>query len=180
MKNEKKYECIIDKIRKLKVLSELGVRHEREVAKTKLNLFLKKYKIGLDELDDPDCKERSISFAKNSDFKIILYQIVWSVNSETEIYVHSGSKKITAWLTTSEFIEVLNKYKYFASIYRRQKNNFDLAFIHSYELYRNKTDVDETTEKDEGNDEDLKSIRKLMNAMPENGYISTSTQLESK
>lgn len=178
MKDKGKYKSIIEKIRKLKTLSEKGVPNERDVAARKLSQLMKKYGVSFSELDNPERTSHNISYARCGEFFQVLCQIVWSVNPDTEIFRNSNARHITAELSYSEYIEVMNKFSFYLKLYRKQKNIFDIAFVHSYDLLRKKRNDNEDSVEDPYTPDELDLIHKMVSTMPESGYVATTKRLE--
>lgn len=178
MKSNDKYKSVIEKIRKLKTLAEKGVPNERDVAARKLSQLMKKYGVSFSELDNPERTSHHISYARCGEFFQVLCQIVWSVNPDTEIYRNSNARHITAELSHAEYIEVMNKFSFYLKLYRKQKNIFDIAFVHSYDLLRKKQNDNEDSVEDAYTSDELDLIHKMVSSMPESGYVATTKRLE--
>jgi hypothetical protein len=178
------YQSLIDKIKKLKTLSERGEPFERESARTKMNLMLSKYDIKWSEIENPDEFEREIPHGKSPDSQLILCQVIWSVKSNVTILLplKNSNVKVKKYnvkvnLSTSEYVEVLDKYKHYWAIYKKQKQNFNTAFCHKYSLYSK--EPKKNPEVNLPNEKDMGEIHKMMYAMPKTDYVPNNRKLEA-
>ena len=179
---EKKYQSLIDKIKKLKVLSEKGENCERENARAKMDAMLAKYKINWREIESSDELEREIPYGKSPDSQFVLLQVIWSVKSNVTILLPSKNSDVKKYnvkvvLSNSEYVEVLDKYKHFWAIYKKQKQNFKTAFCHKYSLYSK--EPKKNPEVNLPNENDVGEIHKMMYAMPKTDYVPNTRKLEA-
>lgn len=140
-------------LNKLYELSIRGDDNERNVAEKKLNQIIKKY--GITDFSENNM-QRVFKIEDNNDCLMILSQCVWSVKGNIEI--NYKGKKAFVKLNASDYILISEKYKYYYSLYKEQKNNFFTAFIIKNEL------VAKSGEKNINN-EKADKVNKIMNSI---------------
>jgi len=122
----------LDKIKKtllkVKELAERGEDGERVSAQNKLTSILKKYNINVSDIESEECIERDIKHNRDPDSRTILVQVILSV-SDSSVFVTKGQSCAHAKLTSTQYIEVVEKYKYYWELYKKQKAIFIRAFI---------------------------------------------------
>lgn len=154
----------LDKIKqtliKVKELAERGEDGEKQVAQNKLKTLLDKYGIDISEIEFEKPIERNIKHHKDSDSRTILVQVIASVR-KTGIFITKNKHLAHAELTYDEYIEVLEKYKYFWGLYKKQKHIFQQAFITRNGLYSKRESVCENPVEHEDSDEIVKMMMSL-------------------
>jgi hypothetical protein len=160
----------LDKIKstlvKVKKLAEEGSEGEKQAAQSKLSTLLEKYGVDLSELDEHVIQERDIKYNKDPDSRDIMVQIILSV-AETRIWVSSKKYLAHAMLTSQQYIEVVEKYKYYWNLYKKQREYFKRAFVTKNKLYSTTT---ANTADVEISDNEKKEIAFLQVAIQEGNF----------
>lgn len=123
----------VDKIRelclKIKELHERGEENERDVAGEMLEKILAKYGLTFDDVSELKSLRREFKVDDLEDSVSILSQCIWDVNPVADIKMQKVKKLVLVSLTSAQFIEVTEKFKYFWALYLKQKDQFLTAFI---------------------------------------------------
>jgi hypothetical protein len=112
---------------KVNALAVGGDEHEKDVAKKKLDLLLKKYNLTYSELIKGNVNQKVFKIENNEDCLRILSQCIWMVDSMAKI--NYKGKKAFVMLTNEQYIEVKEKFDYFWKHYKEQKEVFLVAFV---------------------------------------------------
>jgi len=164
MKNER----ILELAKKLLELSKRGIGGEKENATNMLEKIMRDNNITWEDLEQEIKKERAIKYFSN-DEKKFLQQVISSVVGRTNMYEQysNGKKnyKVDVYLTDIEFIEVIQKHKFFWKEYQEQLELFYSAFIQKQKLYVKPDDKDVDDDK-EMSDEEKEKLWKIMQMMP--------------
>lgn len=167
----------LDKIKqtilKVKELAERGADGERQVAQNKLKSLLHKYGINISELQSDSTQERIIKHHKHPDSRKILVQVICSVKKTTMWKLKKGYG-IVADLSYDDYIEVIEKYKYFWKLYTKQKEIFFQAFITNNKLYSAQQESSDSVP--DKNPEELREIVRMMMSMSKGDYSSQSKE----
>lgn len=135
-------EEILDKIRKVKTLSESGVEGERESAANRLRLLMEKYGISEDDISE-DKPEYNFTYIDDNDLCLrqIFIQIIGKVLSEPGYNIVKKSKmraakeiygrevNIGAHCTKSEWLEIMFLYDEYSKDYKKQEEIFLYAYL---------------------------------------------------
>lgn len=144
----------VDKIRelclKIKELHERGEEHERDVAGDMLEKIIAKYGLTLEDVSDLKSLKREFKINDFEDEVAILSQCIWDVNPSADVKMQKVKKLVLVSLTSAQFIEVTEKFKYFWELYLKQKDQFLTAFIVKNKLgLENDSNSDAKITKDE-------------------------------
>ncbi len=120
-------ECIRDYLLKINALVVGGDEYERDNAKRKLDLLLKKYQLTYAELIKGNVAQKVFKIENNEDCLRILSQCIWMVDANAKI--NYKGKKAFVMLTTEQYVEVKEKFDYFWKHYKQQKEIFLVAFV---------------------------------------------------
>jgi hypothetical protein len=113
------------KARKLKELKDRGVGGEKTSAENKLREFLIKHNMSEEEIDGT-FKQRIFKIRETDD-SLIITNVILSVNPYAKIF--NDKKAIIADLDDEDFIEVIQKVRYFAKLWRIEKELLTMAFF---------------------------------------------------
>ena len=171
------YEKKIIKLHKLKQLAEMGDENERQSAHEILHRLLDKYNISVDEIEKPDKKQRLFKYKGFDDAKIILCHTIWSVVHEANVMCHKSKKQVYADMDYSQYIEVLEKYKFYWCEYYKSKQNFINAFILKNDLYSPTAPLEKQTD---DNKSDMIETARLMSTMNKKDFVSPKKMIETK
>lgn len=160
----------LDKIKstlvKVRRLAEDGTDGEKLAAKSKLSELLEKYGVDLSELDDEARTERDLKHHKDPDSRDIMIQVIVSIH-DTKMWVTKAQCLVHANLTTQEYIEAIEKYRYYWELYQKQKKLFKSAFITKNGLYATTGD---NTYAECMTEEDRKEIAYMQSALKEGNF----------
>ncbi len=164
----------LDKIKKtllkVKELAERGENGERVSAQVKLETLLSKYNLDISELQSENPVERSISHHRDADARTILVQVIMSITNEN-VFITKGKYVAHAKLTSEQYIEVVEKYKYFWRLYLKQKKIFMRAFVTKNKLFAiNPENIASNISNEDRND-----VARMMMSI-EKGEFSTKEQ----
>lgn len=180
MKNNKK-EFDSDKIKitllKIKELSEKGYDDERQVAINKLELLLKKYNLSIDDLME-EKKKFEIKYSSKPDAKTILAQVIWSVIPKAKIYEDTKRLRLYTILKSDEYIEIIEKNKYFFDLYQKERKKFLISFCLKNKLFNNNESSPNSESK--YSKEEIRQIFIMSGFISKGEYISTKKILPEK
>ena len=118
----------LDKIRelalKIKELATRGEDNERDVAQNKLETLILKYGLSFEDICETTSLKRIFKVHNNTDCVDLLSQCIWDVNPTAPVSKVSSKKQVLATLTSSQFIEVSEKFEYFWSLYIKQRDEY--------------------------------------------------------
>lgn len=114
--------------RKLYELAQKGVGGEKDAAQRKFEEHLKKYKIHISEIDSS--KNMRSFRVKSDDDRFILGNVILSVNPYAELIKLANFIKVS--LDEEDFIEVVNRFKYFARLYKTEREMLQMSFMHKH------------------------------------------------
>ncbi len=155
----------LDKIRelalKIKELATRGEENERDVAHNKLEALLKKYGLSFQEIIETESFKRIFQVENTTDCVDILSQCIWDVNPDAPVSQIVTKKQVLVSLTSSQFIEVTEKFKYFWTLYVKQrdkyikqaKDNFLVGFI-----VKNKLGIENDSNKEEMSQDQIDKV----------------------
>lgn len=127
-KKQSKREKHIVMARKLYELAQKGVGGEKDAAQRKFEEHLKKYKIHISEIDSS--KNMRSFRVKSDDDRFILGNVILSVNPYAELIKLANFIKVS--LDEEDFIEVVNRFKYFARLYKTEREMLQMSFMHKH------------------------------------------------
>lgn len=127
-KKQSKREKHIVMARKLYELAQKGVGGEKDAAQIKFEEHLKKYKIHISEIDSS--KNMRSFRVKSDDDRFILGNVILSVNPYAELIKLTTIIKVS--LDEEDFIEVVNRFKYFARLYKTERQMLEMSFMHKH------------------------------------------------
>lgn len=114
--------------RKLYELAQKGIGGEKDAAQKKFEEHLKKYKIHISEIDSS--KNMRSFKVKSDDDRFILGNVILSVNPYAELIKLTTIIKVS--LDEEDFIEVVNRFKYFARLYKTERQMLEMSFMHKH------------------------------------------------
>lgn len=118
----------ISTARKLYELAQKGIGGEKETAQTMFEEHIKKHKIHISEIDAS--KNMRKFRVKSDDDRFILGNVILSVNPYAELI--KLEKSINVSLDEEDFIEVVNRFKYFARLYKIERDMLAMSFMHKH------------------------------------------------
>lgn len=127
-KKQSKREKHIVMARKLYELAQKGIGGEKDAAQKKFEEHLKKYKIHISEIDSS--KNMRSFKVKSDDDRFILGNVILSVNPYAELIKLTTIIKVS--LDEEDFIEVVNRFKYFARLYKTERQMLEMSFMHKH------------------------------------------------
>jgi len=127
-KKQNKREKNIVMARKLYELAKRGDAGERDSAHRKFEEHIKKYKIHISEIDASKNMRKFI--VKSDDDRFILGNVILSVNPYAELIKFTTFIKVS--LDEEDFIEVVNRFKYFARLYKTEREMLQMSFMHKH------------------------------------------------
>ena len=163
----------LDKIKKtllkVKELADRGEDGERIAAQSKLTALLKKYGIDISEIESQEIKERHFKHHRDADARMVMCQVIVSVRS-SKVFLSKNKCLAHSHVTYDEYIEILEKYKYFWKLYKEQRLVFNRAFITRNHLYSetNKS----CTAKTESERAEDKEVAQMMMSLKKGEYGS--------
>jgi hypothetical protein len=124
-------EKIKAKARRLKALAVRGIDGEKDNAIRMYAEYMKKH--GIQEKDVDASKNNRKFKVKNDDDALILYNIILAINpcSVAEL----RGLQLYAELDDEDYIEVLERFRYFVKLYRLEKKLFEMAFMHKHSAF---------------------------------------------
>lgn len=168
----------LDKIKqtlvKVKALADRGTEGEKKAAEEKLKKLLTKYGIDITEIDNQEVRERDFKHYRDLDSRMILVQVIASVRN-TAIFLTKKDHQVHAEMTYNEYIEVLEKYKYFWTLFKKQRDLFKQAFITRNGLHSNEAISDN---KCEINKEDSQEIAAMMFSMKKGEFGGKTEEIK--
>lgn len=126
--NQNKRAKHIATARKLYELAQKGYEGEKEAAKVKFEEHIKKYKIHISEIDTS--KNMRKFRVKSDDDRFILANVILSINPYAELI--KLEKFINVSLDEEDFTEVVNRFKYFARLYKVERQMLEMSFMHKH------------------------------------------------
>lgn len=127
-KKQSKREKHIVMARKLYELAKRGDAGEKASAQLKFEEHLKKYKIHISEIDSS--KNMRSFRVKSDDDRFILGNVILSVNPYAELIKLANFIKVS--LDEEDFIEVVNRFKYFTRLYKTERQMLEMSFMHKH------------------------------------------------
>jgi len=133
-------ELIIEKLKKIKSLSEQGIDGEAQAAKHALQKLLKQYNLSLNDLADDIKKERCFFAKENKDQDVLLYCCLKILGADRykTLYRYKGERsKLYIELTDYEFAELSEYYDFHKRNYRKEFKQMETDFIKAYQYKHN-------------------------------------------
>lgn len=170
----------LDKIKelvnKVEALALRGVGGEKEAAKEKLKILLKKYGLALKELQSQRKTKRMFSLKNTGDCAVILDHIICDVDPKAKVWISPSIRKLTVWLNPEQFIEVSEKFRYFWKLYVKQKE----LFLHAF-LVKNNLGIDPNVNcSDTMTEEEIDELRKMISAVEKGNFMPENRLLEPR
>ena len=159
-KDSKQIKKLIAKVRNL---AERGDKGERDNAKAKLQILLKKYNIK--KFEEQKNKERSFKLSDFGDCKTIMVHCILDTKKDSEITGDTRKKELYCKLTDEEYVDVCEKFNHYYPEYHKQKECFLKAFIITNDL--GIIDVEDLF------DTDIDSIIEVIGSVKENRHKKT-------
>jgi len=179
---------IIEKINKIKALSEKGIDGEAQAAKTALEKILKRYGITIDCFAENEKKERFFIAKDDNDRTVMLMCFYNFLGHEivNSIYKYKGKpNRFYINLTDYEFAELSELYNFHKRNMRKEfkemKKNFQMAYQYKHRLY-SKTKSEKLSEREVLSGEELLKILKYAADMQSVSFyksLSQNTTLQS-
>lgn len=111
-----------------------GSMAEKENAKCKINKICLKYGVEYESDNDLENKVRSFKYS-NIESKEILSQCIFQImGSGVELTVDTRDRLLFCVLDAKKYIEVINLYKNYWDIYKKQRYQFLQQFIHENKI----------------------------------------------
>ena len=135
-------ESIIEKLNKIKTLSEQGIDGEAQAAKAALEKILNRYKLTFEDLEDHVKKMRSFA-AKEDNDKAVFIMCCYKILGGERLDLIYGSEiypgKLYIELTDYEYAELSEFYDFHKRNYRKEfkqmKTDFKKAYQYKHNLY---------------------------------------------
>jgi hypothetical protein len=168
-------ERIVEKLRKIKELSERGFGGEAQAAKLALEKLLSKHNLTMDNLLDEELKLRCFARRSKNDYAILCMcylKVVGAQRSRT-FYKRKGkgeAYKIYVMLTEIEFAEIYQLYDFhranFGAEFQRMSLEFQRAYQHKHNLYAADSESDCKLSLEE-----IARILEYSNGMSDNKFV---------
>ena len=175
-------EKIIDKLKKLLALAERGEAGEAQNARRILENELRKHNLTLEDLAS-DKRKNYVFPYKDKDERRLLVQILVNVcGSKSEAFnestYNSKKKRLYAYLTDMEYIDVSNMYDFHRKHLRKEKERFlkDLfsAYVNKHNIF-DKDPSERTNSDEEVNWDEIRRILHLAEGMEDVQYHKAIT-----
>jgi len=127
---------IIEKIQKIKTLSEQGIDGEAKAAKLALEKLLQKHDLTLNDLESEEKKERCF-IANGDNDKAALLMCTLKILGEKRyktLFGYKGDAKCYIELTDYEFVELSNFYNFHKRNMRKEFKQMKIDFQMAYQL----------------------------------------------
>ena len=150
---------IIDRIKKLRAMSERGESGESDNAKTLIEDLMAKYGIDESELDEDEVELRFV-YCGDEDLKSLILQIVGVVNEKIEFYEPkrgrysyfkelAGHKFDTMFeCSNADFVEIMTMYSVLKNDYIEKRKTFFYSFLIKNQLLVHSDRKSEVTEEE--------------------------------
>ena len=122
---------VINLAKKLKALADRGIGGEKENAKAMLDNLLRKHDILLEEIEEPDRKNRFFPF-KTIQRQMMTQVIVHIMGKQCKIMMEKGSNpknKFMVSCSETEFIEIESIFDFYWRAYEEEMDVFRNAFV---------------------------------------------------
>lgn len=175
MENNKQYESLKEKLKKLQALAERGWQGEAENARRLLEKLCRQYGISLEEiLDDSQVKRYTFTVGRKKMYVTLFVQCYAKVTNHRSMSYHQLSRsEIRIELTALQYAELKNLYEWHKANLERDlediKKTVVDAYVMKHALFREKRSDKET----ELTPEDivyLKKMLKMQNILNDNHY----------
>lgn len=127
--------------RKLQALLEMsrrGTSHERAIAAERLEYFLGKYDVTIDDIDPANRRIYTFRYRTKYEKRLLLqikYMVTDSSNDHNIQYIRAGKNKIAFDLTSAQYAEVSRLYTFYRRELRVEMDRLLVAFIHANNIF---------------------------------------------
>ena len=121
---------IIDKIRKIKELADKGDRGEAQAAKAKLELFLKKHNITLEDILNEQRTCRTFKWRSQEEAQLLIHILIKITGADNSTVF--DNKTTTVLLNEIEFFDVNQMYEFHIKNWRNERKDIKNAFKSAY------------------------------------------------
>lgn len=164
-------ESILEKLRKIARLAEMGYKGEAANARRVLEARLKEYGLTIEDVLTDRKTPREFKYSNKREFRLFLNVIASHFGSKSEefktAYFCKSTKKIVVELTDIDFADFAPEWEYyranFARELRKTEEAFIVAFVNKFDLF-DKTPKEGENGK-ELNKDDLERIRRSLGLM---------------
>jgi len=154
----------VELLRKIKELSEKGIDGEKKVAEDLLNKLMKKYGVRDEKLVSEEIICHYFRYRTKLQKKL-LAQIIYMVTGDRCLYKLKGKKKIGAYCTNSQRIEIEINFEFYKSAMEKDLEIFHIAFINKNNLFPKAEKETEILEQDIYKTETAIKVLEMMGAM---------------
>jgi len=173
--------------KKLYELSKRGIGGEKENAIRMLDKVMKEHGISFEDIESEIKKQRDFRYYSNKEKKFLV-QVISSVIGKRFGANHGdlfrGGKKLykyTVELTDAQFIEVLEKHRFFWKEFQEAQDLFYSAFIQKQKLYSKPEEkVDDEEDEKEMTPEEKAKMWKMIQMMGGIKKKSITKQIEGR
>ncbi|GAP73062.1 hypothetical protein SAMD00024442_6_11 [Candidatus Symbiothrix dinenymphae] len=176
-------EKIIEKLQKIKALSERGECGEAMNAKRMLEKWLLKYNITLDDLSS-DEKKRQCFNVNHSNGSLGVFLMcalkLFGMSRSKDIFYYKGQKsKIYIELTNLEYSEMMQFYDFHKKNFEKERKKmlieFEQAYQYKHDLYATDNEDGKKSERKQSEEEIMRIIR-LVQSLEDVTYHKQLTQ----
>ncbi len=133
-------ESILEKLRKIKLLSEQGIGGEARNALCKLETMLKQHGLTMNDLAKDDLKQYNFPYSTMTEKKLLV-QIAASILKSTTFRVFGVEKRgrvariLVLELNAVQYYDISMAFAYYKKILKIEQKRLLSAFIQQHELY---------------------------------------------
>lgn len=120
---------LYEKILKIKELAERGERGEAQAAKAKLELFLQKYNLTLNDIFQESRKKRMFRWHNTEEARLLTHILIKVTGCDNS---RIGIKCTYAMLSEFHYFDVKQMYEWHIKCWRRERKDFRNAFTLAY------------------------------------------------
>lgn len=166
---------LIDKLLKIKKLSEAGIDGEKAAATRLVESLMKKHGITEEELTgeyEPTMTWFSHS-SKDPWGRKLLAQVIYSIVGNKDIYGTKNKARLSVECTKAEAVEIEAKYAFYKNALAEDMKIMYSAFLHTNNLFPPKSkrqDVPEEDDKQEREEADVDKILAMMDVLDRREY----------
>jgi len=151
----------LSKLRKLQSLAERGMFGEKEVAQARLNEFLTKYNVSLEDLEPETIKDYWFAYNKALPYnEKLLGQVIYAVLGECKIYHYGRKHGVGVECTPSQAVEIETMHTFYYEVLRKEMKLFFDAFLHKNDIFP--PDEKKGNVKTKRDDADIKQMLAMM------------------
>lgn len=184
MIDDKTFESIKSRLKKIQSLAENGYKGEAAAARRLLDEMCKKYGLTIEDLLDQDKVERRMfNIGRNKVYLNLFAQCYAKVTGNKGVsYCKESSSVISLEVTAYQYAEILNLFDWHKANLKKDLDNAqDLcfeAYIQKHGLYRQRSEEEKREDKTPIDFERLSKIIMMMRNLNDNSYYKQLEQNE--